>query len=263
MADIFISYAKANKQFASMLANALTDSGCSVWWDRDIEHGEYFDRVIEKEIQAATVVIVVWSVAGRESDWCRAEAAAALEQSKLVPISIERAKPPLRFMHLQTGDFSNWKGDHDAEQFQLLCRDLAGYGIKLQQAAPQVPHVFANAGSALVLRRPRIAAWSGILLGILAILAITAYFYIQSIQTALRTDRRQVQAMLETLRTIGQLSVSELDKVPDVCAKFAVTRDGEWFPTNVDLVTSLGIRFKKDTEQANLLRTKCPKAMPK
>src|SRR5260370_38445946 len=103
MADVFISYSKKDREFASKLAGALDSMGCTVWWDRDIEHGKYFDRIIEEEIQKATVVIVVWSIAGRESDWCRAEAATALEQGKLLPVTIQQAKPPLRFMHLQTG----------------------------------------------------------------------------------------------------------------------------------------------------------------
>jgi len=150
MADAFISYAKKDKQFASTLADALTTSGCTVWWDRDIEHGKYFDRVIEREIQSATVVIVVWSIAGRESDWCRAEAAAALEQSKLLPISIQQARPPMRFMHLHTGDLSDWEGDTSAEAFQLLCRDLRGYGIKFDN----MPTQSISVGKSDVLSKP-------------------------------------------------------------------------------------------------------------
>jgi hypothetical protein len=136
MADAFISYAKKDKQFASTLADALTTSGCTVWWDRDIEHGKYFDRVIEREIQSATVVIVVWSIAGRESDWCRAEAAAALEQSKLLPISIQQAKPPMRFMHLHTGDLSNGRAIRQLRHSSCcveICAATVSNWIRLQR----------------------------------------------------------------------------------------------------------------------------------
>ena len=47
MADIFISYAKADKDNARMLAEALEDRGWSVWWDSKIPTGREFDDVIE------------------------------------------------------------------------------------------------------------------------------------------------------------------------------------------------------------------------
>jgi hypothetical protein len=129
MADIFVSYASEDRSFASKLADALSIHKYTVWWDRHIDGGKYFDRDIEDEILKARAVIVVWSVEGRESDWCRAEAAAALEVRKLLPISIQQARPPLRFMHLQTRDFSNWDGDVDSESFKLLLRDLGSLGV--------------------------------------------------------------------------------------------------------------------------------------
>jgi hypothetical protein len=134
MADVFISYSKQDREFASRLADAFAALGGSVWWDRDIRQGKYFDRIIEEELQKATVVIVIWSIAGCESNWCRAEAATALEADKLLPISIQQAKPPLQFRHVLTGDMSNWSGDLAAESFQRLCRDLRLYGVPLRPA---------------------------------------------------------------------------------------------------------------------------------
>jgi hypothetical protein len=131
MAYIFISYSRNDREFVFSLAEALTRRGCTVWWDRDIEHGKYFDRTIEQEIQKANIVIVIWSSTSRESNWCRAEAASALEHNKLLPISIQNAKPPMRFMHLHTGDMSAWTGDPAADEFELLCRDIRGYGVPI------------------------------------------------------------------------------------------------------------------------------------
>ena len=129
MADVFISYAKKDRDWVFKLAAALAESGCTVWWDSELEHGTSFDRVIEREIEVAAAVVVVWSDASRESDWCRAEATAALDERKLVPISIQQARPPMRFANIHTGDFSNWNGGIKEEPFLMLCRDLVRHGI--------------------------------------------------------------------------------------------------------------------------------------
>jgi hypothetical protein len=74
MADIFISYARADRDKVRPIAKALEDKGWSVWWDARIRSGEAFDRVIEKALAEARCVIVVWSANSVESDWVRAEA---------------------------------------------------------------------------------------------------------------------------------------------------------------------------------------------
>jgi hypothetical protein len=135
MADIFISYSSADRKFARKLAAAFADQGRTVWWDREIPHGKYFDRVIERELKNAKLVVVLWSITGVESDWCRAEAALALEHNKLLPIVIDASRPPLRFMHLHTADLSQWDGDPTAEPFRLLCRDLPASGAGMQDVA--------------------------------------------------------------------------------------------------------------------------------
>lgn len=205
MADIFISYSSADREFARTLANALTAHGCTVWWDRNIEHGKYFDRVIEQEIQDAKILIVIWSKAGVESDWCRAEALAALEQNKLLPISIEQAKPPLRFKHIQTGNLSEWQGDPSAEPFNALCRDLKGYGINVSESGVPTPAVISPPIS-IGNRRQRSIA---ILLSVAAALCTVVYLLYAA--TALRQSaieqahsaQLKERAALEVLESAG------------------------------------------------------------
>lgn len=60
MADIFISYASEDRGKARILAQAL-ELDNSVWWDRLIPTGKIFEDVIKDEIDAARVVIVLWS----------------------------------------------------------------------------------------------------------------------------------------------------------------------------------------------------------
>ena len=61
MADIFISYAREDKETAQLLADALEQHGLTVFWDRRIPAGRRFDDYIGEQLHAARCVIVVWS----------------------------------------------------------------------------------------------------------------------------------------------------------------------------------------------------------
>ncbi len=59
MADVFISYARQDRVQAAMIGEFLTGHGFSVWWDKDINAGTQFTRVIEEKIKAASAVVVL------------------------------------------------------------------------------------------------------------------------------------------------------------------------------------------------------------
>ena len=97
MADVFISYAHEDRDAAQRIAAVLGAAGYSVWWDREILGGETFDETIERELEVAGSVIVLWSGHSVPSNWVRSEAAAAVERGVLVPVFIEKVKLPLEF----------------------------------------------------------------------------------------------------------------------------------------------------------------------
>ena len=74
MADVFVSYTAGDRTRVAQLVNALQANGLSVWWDRGIGVGSTFDREIERELDAAKCVVVVWSNASVDSEWVRNEA---------------------------------------------------------------------------------------------------------------------------------------------------------------------------------------------
>ena len=132
MADIFISYARGDRERIADLSAALEQHGWSIWWDRHIDGGSAFAQAIEAELQASGAVVVAWSRAALQSDWVKDEAAAARDQGKLVPVSLDGSVPPLGFRQYHVIDLSGWNGEPSAPALSDLRRSL---GAKLGGAA--------------------------------------------------------------------------------------------------------------------------------
>lgn len=108
MADIFISYAREDAIRARALAGAFTDVGWSVWFDDAIRAGAPYDAVIDQQLDAAACVVVIWSRASVDSSWVRAEASAADDQAKLVPLTFEQGlRLPVRFRQIRVSHLTS------------------------------------------------------------------------------------------------------------------------------------------------------------
>jgi DNA-binding response OmpR family regulator len=123
--DLFLSYSRQDLMKIEALAAVLEQAGWSVWWDRHIKTGTSFDKVIEQALTNSRAVIVAWSKNSVDSDWVRAEAAYALESNKLLPVRLDNAAPPLRFINMQTVNFSSWDGSGGDQAFRTLIADLS------------------------------------------------------------------------------------------------------------------------------------------
>jgi hypothetical protein len=125
MADIFISYARADRETAQRLADALEHVGWSVWWDPQIPIGRHFEEVIEEQLALAKCVVVLWSQHGIRSRWVRSEAADGRDRDILAPVLLEDVEIPLSFRGIQTADLRSWDGDADHPGFSDLVRDIS------------------------------------------------------------------------------------------------------------------------------------------
>jgi len=125
MADVFLSYAREDRSLARKLAAALESVGLSVWWDRDIPAGAAFDSAIERELDAAGCVVVLWSAVSTTSEWVKNEASAAVERGVLLPVLIEQVKLPLEFRRRQAVDLSRWDGNVSHEGLKQLCDGIS------------------------------------------------------------------------------------------------------------------------------------------
>lgn len=120
MADIFLSYSSEDRERVMPLVKRFDSAGYSVWWDRSIGIGASFDREIERELDASSCVVVVWSKFSIKSDWVRNEASDGYERDVLVPLRIDDVRPPLEFRRAQTADLVDWLGEVDASGLALV-----------------------------------------------------------------------------------------------------------------------------------------------
>jgi TolB-like protein/Flp pilus assembly protein TadD len=122
---LFLSYAHADEARARRLAKALEAAGYNVWWDALIEGGTAYAKTINHALETADAIIVLWSAASVESDWVRDEAALGRDRQRLVPLSLDKVRPPLGFRQYQFINFRGWRGRRDAPEFIALERAIA------------------------------------------------------------------------------------------------------------------------------------------
>ena len=126
MNSIFLSYTHEDRDTARSLADALEGRGWAVWWDRHIRPGESFGKAIQKQIDDAMCVIVLWSGSSVTSEWVEAESARAKQAKKLVPVLIEPVadRIPLEFSRLSALDLVGWRGEPEHAGFSGLLSEI-------------------------------------------------------------------------------------------------------------------------------------------
>ena len=134
MADVFVSYARADKARVAPVVATIEARGWSVWWDPEISPGQEFDDKIDAEIDSASAVLVVWTPTSVASRWVRGEAREAAERGVLVPVRFEQARLPMDVRAIHTTDLDDWGDNPASAQAQEFLRAL-GVMIARSQAA--------------------------------------------------------------------------------------------------------------------------------
>ena len=124
VADIFVSYSRADKARVAPLVAALEAQGWSVWWDPEITPGDEFDALIGAELEAARAVVVVWTRSSVESRWVKGEARDAADRGVLVPVRFESARLPIDVRAIHTTELDSWAGNRESAPFRALCGAL-------------------------------------------------------------------------------------------------------------------------------------------
>lgn len=175
MADIFISYARVDRPHVAALVEALKKNGLSVWWDSQIETGARFDESIQRELDAAQAVVVVWSPHSIASSWVKDEAGYALQHGKLVSASLSRTAPPIEFDHLHTYYLNDQYGRFRDEPMSSLIAELREYAER--RSGPPLldhPRIWSSTKALLIDRRylfPQTTLHLGKALALLAVIS--------------------------------------------------------------------------------------------
>jgi DNA-binding transcriptional LysR family regulator len=119
--QVFISYSRADKEFADRLRLDLLSIGLSVWKDdKDIIPGDSSSKSIEQAINTSDYFLLVLSLSSTSSNWVDREYRSALQSQmekgkpQIVPIRLREVEPPALLRDIQYSDFvsdyaTGWK----------------------------------------------------------------------------------------------------------------------------------------------------------
>ncbi len=142
MTEVFISYARADQAIARRTASALQKAGFDVWWDADLPAHRAYSDVIEKHLEEAKAVVVLWSRLSAKSEWVRAEADFARARHKLVQAGLDGSLPPIPFNQVQCADLKGWRGSTGHPGWSKLKQSVAALvsgeePVRTEAAAPR------------------------------------------------------------------------------------------------------------------------------
>jgi len=138
MADVFISYARADWSVAKALADELLLLGYEVWWDAELIGTDDFRDTIMEKLTAAKAVVVIWSSTSVRSRFVRDEASRALAGKKLVStmlVELDLAELPLGFGGHHTSSVTDRRN---------IIRALSKLGVQAHGANSKVNHLYSN-----------------------------------------------------------------------------------------------------------------------
>jgi adenylate cyclase len=133
MAEVFVSYARADERQAVHVADALRAAGYKVWRDDELPAHRAYTDIIEERLKSATAVVVLWSAASTKSQWVRSEANVARANCTIAQATLDGSLPPMPFDQIQCADLRGWEGSADTAGWRKLLAsvaELAGTGVE-------------------------------------------------------------------------------------------------------------------------------------
>lgn len=122
----FLSYARANKDFALRLAKELKSEGFAVWLDQlDIPLGARWDVEVEKALIECEIFMIIITKDSIASENVLDEIGYAIDSGKrFLPVLLEKTNIPLRLRRFQYVDFTSKSFDEGVETAKELLRSL-------------------------------------------------------------------------------------------------------------------------------------------
>ncbi len=129
MAGVFLSYARFDSELGERIVAGLRSLDVECWWDRDMP-GVDWPREIERQIDAMSALVVIWTAASKDSKYVRAEAIPAFDREKLINIMFGVKEPPLPFNLYNGFQLDDWSGREPHEGWTRLVRTLEAKLVK-------------------------------------------------------------------------------------------------------------------------------------
>jgi len=126
MSDVFLSYARKDRNRVGPIVAQIEGRGWSVWWDPKILPGQHWPDVIEEALRDCRAVVVVWTRQSVKSRWVRLEAGEGAKIDGLIPIQLDETECPIEFRHIQAADFTDWDGESQHSEVASAMAALDG-----------------------------------------------------------------------------------------------------------------------------------------
>ncbi|HVY87999.1 MAG TPA: TIR domain-containing protein [Hyphomonadaceae bacterium] len=174
MTDVYISYAREDRERIRPLAEMLQFEGWDVWWDPS-EPTIDGSAAIDFKLGSAGAILVVWSAYSRASEYVRSEAATGLYKNKLIQARIDSAAPPRPFDQVEVIDVNHWSGERDDPHWRRILAAVRLYAGEPGSTRPQVMRrspTGLGGGAPAYLEPGKSIAWAPIIAA--AFLAVAA-----------------------------------------------------------------------------------------
>ena len=158
MADVFLSYARVDRELAERVKAGLEAAGLSVFFDVEgLDGGDVFPDVLDREVKGAGAVISLWSPHSLSRPWVKQECSIGLKRKCLIPLAIAPLGDldvPVAFEGVQQIDFTGFHGRTDTAEWQRLMRSLARTLGRPELSTAAVEAAQAGIRGERPLRRP-------------------------------------------------------------------------------------------------------------
>lgn len=130
--DIFLSYSSNDKERVRPIVEAIEKEGFTLWWDDNIPPGTTWRAFIQENLDAAQVVVVIWSKSSVKRRFVIDEAEEGLQRESLFPIFIDDVKAPIGLRSPQNIQLINWQGGKNEQlgKFIESIRAKLGHAAK-------------------------------------------------------------------------------------------------------------------------------------
>jgi hypothetical protein len=135
MADVMISYTRADVEKTRILDTLLRNEAIGVWWDDQLTPGVNFTEEIANQIEASACVVMLLSKASQPREWVQGEAISA--GNKLIPIVVEQDLKVLAPVNTKSPLYLvDWEASPPKPDFEKLMRRIRELVAEKNAALP-------------------------------------------------------------------------------------------------------------------------------